>query len=113
MGIRKELGMNKLSLVVVILSILTMGQVSAKSMVRIKTIGKSPKGQFVAFEEFGFKNNEKVPYSRIRVMNMWKNRDVTKPINVTGSSKMKDLKAVRLKAKKLAKDQLKKFNINS
>ena len=96
-----------------ILSVFTMGQVSAKNMVRIKTLGKSPKGQFVAIEEFGFKNNEKVPYSRIRVVNMWKNKYVTKPINVTGSSKSKDLKSVRMKAKKLAADQLKKFNINS
>ena len=105
--------MKKLAILLGMVVMIGAGQVSAKTMVRIKTIGSSPKGQFVAFEEFGFKNNEKTAYSRIRVMNMWKNKYVDKAVNVVGTKKENNLKQVRLKAKRLAQKQLKKFDINS
>jgi predicted secreted protein len=90
------------------------GQVSAKpNMVRVKAIGSSPKGQFVAFEEFGYKDgNRKVPFSKIRVMNMWKNKYVEKPVNIIGNSEKENLSNVRDRAKELAHQKLKKFNIS-
>ena len=105
--------MKKLLILLGMVMMISAGQVSAKTMVRIKTIGSSPKGQYVAFEEFGFKNNKQVPYSRIRVMNMWKNKYVDQPVNVVGTKEKSNLKDVRIKAKKLAQDKLKRFNINS
>lgn len=105
--------MTKLAIILGLLTTFSTGLVSAKNTVRIKTIGKSPKGQYVAFEEFGFKNNQKIPYSRIRVMNMWKNKYVDTPVNVVGTNEEAELKEIRLKAKKLAQETLKKFNINS
>lgn len=88
--------------------------VNAKpNMVRVKAIGSSPRGQFVAFEEFGYKdNNRKVPFSKIRVMNMWKNKYVEKSVNIIGSSIEENLNIVRLKAKERAVKKLKKFNIS-
>ena len=86
---------------------------NAKNLVKIKTLGKSPKGQFIALEEFGFRNNTKVPFSKIRVINVWKNKYVTKTIFVTDPNSEMKLEQVRAKAKKLAKKQLKAFNISS
>ena len=87
--------------------------ISAKNLIRVKTLGKSPKGQFIAFEEFGFKNDAKVPFSKIRVMNVWKNKYVTKTIYVTDPKNEMKLEQIRAKAKKLANKQLKAFNISS
>jgi predicted secreted protein len=98
----------------IILSILFSAQVSfSKNLIRVKAIGKSSKGQYIAFEEYGFTNNSKTPFSKIRVMNVWKNKYVTKEIKVIGPSKNSNLKEVRAKAKKLAKKGLKSFNISS
>jgi len=105
--------MTKLAILLGMMTMIGAGQVFAKNMVRIKTIGSSPKGQYVAIEEFGFKNNQQVPYSRIRVMNMWKNKYVDQPVHVVGSKEDNNLKDIRIKAKKLAQDKLKRFNINS
>ena len=83
----------------------------ANNMVRVKALGSSPRGQFVAFEEFGYKNGRKIPFSKIRIMNMWKNKYADKPIQVLGKRKEINLEFVREKAKRLAIDRLKKFNI--
>ena len=90
------------------------GEVLAKTMMRVSALGSSPKGQYVAFEEFGFLNNSKIPFSRIRVMNVWKNRYVGKEINVISDKKNQlELEQVRAKAKKLAAERLKQFNIST
>ncbi len=88
-------------------------QIEAKSLVRVKAIGSSPRGQFVAFEEFGYKNGRKTPYSKIRVMNVWKNKYVDKPVQVIGIIEEDRLNQVREKAKDLAVKKLKKFNIST
>lgn len=98
-----------------ILSLFLLGSISAnaKNLIRVKTLGKSAKGQFIAFEEFGFKNDAKVPFSKIRIMNVWKNKYVTKTIYVTDPDNEMKLPQIRAKAKKLANKQLKAFNISS
>ena len=99
----------------VVLSLFLLGSLSvnAKNLIRVKTLGKSPKGQFIAFEEFGFKNDAKVPFSKIRVMNVWKNKYVIKTIYVTDPKNEMKLPQIRAKAKKLANKQLKAFNIST
>ena len=87
--------------------------VQSNPLVRIKAIGSSPRGQYVAFEEFGYKNGRKFPYSRIRVMNVWKNRYVDTPIYLIGTEKDDRLNIIRIKAKSLAVKKLKKFNIST
>lgn len=88
-------------------------QVQAKALVRVKAIGSSPRGQFVAFEEFGYKNGRKTPYSKIRVMNVWKNKYVDDPVQVIGVEEDDRLNQIREKAKDLASKKLKKFNIST
>ncbi len=84
----------------------------AKTIVRVKALGTSPKGQYVAFEEFGYKSlGKEVAFSRIRVMNMWKNRYVDRPIQVIGKDEKERLGEIRQKAKDLAIKKLKKYNI--
>lgn len=99
----------------VVLSLFLLGSLSAhaKNLIRVKTLGKSPKGQFIAFEEFGFKNDAQVPFSKIRVMNVWKNKYVIKTIYVTDPKNEMKLPQIRAKAKKLANKQLKAFNIST
>jgi predicted secreted protein len=88
-------------------------QVQAKNLVRVKAIGASPRGQYVAFEEFGYKNGRKIPFSKIRVMNVWKNKYVDTPIQVIGAGEQERLNQVREKAKELATKKLQKFNIST
>ena len=80
---------------------------------RVNAIGSSPRGQYVAFEEFGYKEGRKYPYSKIRVMNVWKNKYVEEAIYIIGKDKKDELNSVRNKAKSLAKKKLKKFNITT
>jgi predicted secreted protein len=93
--------------------ILGSTKVQAKNMIRIKALGSSPRGQFVAFEEFGYMNDSKTPFARIRVKNVWKDSYVNKPINVIADDENKRLDQVRAMAIDLAKKQLEKFNINT
>ncbi len=95
------------------LAIALFSQVAfSKNLIRVKALGKSSKGQYVAFEEYGFTNNSKTPFSKIRVMNVWKNKYVTKEIKVISTNKNSNLEEVRAKAKKLAKKDLISFNIS-
>lgn len=88
-----------------------LAPVEAKVTVRIKALGSSPRGQFVAFEEFGYSFDKAKVFSKIRVMNVWKNRYVDKVIEVKGTGNTGELKKVREQAKKIAYTKLKKFNI--
>jgi predicted secreted protein len=85
--------------------------VQAKNLVRVKAIGSSPKGQYVAFEEFGYKNGRKTAFSKIRVMNMWKNKMMSSPVQVIGNSQKNKLQDIRIEAKGKASLQFKKYNI--
>jgi predicted secreted protein len=86
--------------------------VQAKSMVRIKAIGSSPKGQFVAVEEFGFIGQNRKAYSKIKVLNVWKNTYVGDAIEVLDKTNDLQLEQVRSRAKRLAGQNLKKYNIS-
>ena len=85
----------------------------AKNLIRVKTLGKSPKGQYIAFEEFGFTNNSTVPFSKIRVMNVWKNKYVSKTIYVVDPDNEMQLEQIRAKAKKMAIKHLRAFDIST
>jgi predicted secreted protein len=89
----------------------TVNSVQASNLVRVKALGSSPRGQYVAFEEFGYKNGRKLPFSKIRIMNVWKNKYADKPVQVVGNTDGVNLNHVRIKAKSLAQKQLEKFNI--
>lgn len=94
------------------LLVITCQVAFAGNLVKVKAIGKSPKGQFIAFEEFGFTHNTQKPFAKIRVMNMWKNQYMTKEIKVFGKTQDATLSQVRAEAKDLAMKHLKTFNIS-
>lgn len=85
----------------------------AKTLVRVNAIGSSPRGQYVAFEEFGYKEGRKFPFSKIRVMNVWKNKYMDESVIVIGKDKEDRLEVIRQKAKAQALKKLKKFNIST
>ncbi len=105
--------MKKLLFTITTLSIFSSHVVHASPMVRVKALGSSPRGQYVAFEEFGYKDGQRIPYSKIRVRNMWKNRYEGKAISVIGNKRTDRLNVVRDKAKDLATKKLKEFNITT
>lgn len=102
-----------MKLILILQMLLFSSLSSAGSLVVIKAVGESPKGQFVAFEEYGYKNGTKTPYSKIRVMNMWKNKYVSKPIIVMGLKNDIEMTLghVRAKVRELVSLKLKKYSI--
>ena len=88
------------------------GQAGAKNVIKVKALGSSPKGQFVAFEEFGYLNGAKVPFARVRVKNVWKNKYVNRVIKVISEKEEMKLDQVRAKAKEMAREKLERYNIS-
>jgi predicted secreted protein len=99
---------------ILILSVLLIStSIFASQREFINTLGASPKGQFVALEEYGYKPHKKEFYSHIRIINVWKNEYVGKVINVEmPAMNSKLLEETRSKARQLASDELKKFQIS-
>lgn len=79
----------------------------------IDTLGASPKGQYVALEEYGYKAQTHSYYVKIKFMNVWKQSYVGSPIEVeVPASRRSFLEEARSKARILAKDQLSSFGIS-
>lgn len=73
----------------------------------IDTLGVSPKGQFVALEEYGYKAEKHSYYVKIKFMNVWKKTYVGDSIEVEMPAHRPNfLEKARTKARLLAKDQL-------
>ena len=81
--------------------------------IRIKALGASPKGQYIAIEEFGYKRGKARAYSKIRVMNVWKNQYIGKPISVIATDEDDKLQDIRDKARNLASKRLLKYDIST
>lgn len=80
----------------------------------IDTLGSSPKGQYVALEEYGYKTASHTFYVRIKIINVWKNKYVGKSVDVElPADRPFLLKKARSRAKFLAQEQLKRFDIRS
>lgn len=104
--------MNKYFLVFFLLTLSTLAFGRQHQM--IDTLGISPKGQFVALEEYGHNSQKQTYYVTIKVMNVWKKEYVGKAIQVEMPAYQPTLlKKAREKAKFLAQEELKRFNIKS
>lgn len=80
----------------------------------IDTLGSSPKGQFVALEEYGYQSHKHTYYVKIKVINVWKKEFVGKFIEVEmPAHQPRFLQEARIKAKVLAQEELKRFKIRS
>jgi predicted secreted protein len=77
------------------------------------TLGMSPKGQFVAVEEYGYQALKHTYYVTIKIMNVWKKEYVGSTIQVElSASRPGGLQTVRDQARTQASDEFKKFNIS-
>lgn len=47
-----------------------------KTVVRINPLGESSKGQYIAYEEYGYLGNSNQPFVKLKIMNVWKNKYV-------------------------------------
>ncbi|MCM2351832.1 MAG: hypothetical protein NDI69_17590 [Bacteriovoracaceae bacterium] len=104
--------MNKYLLIFTLLTFSLVA--SARQHQMIDTLGISPKGQYVALEEYGYKSQQQTYYVTIKVMNVWKKEYVGKAIEVEVPAYQPALlKKAREKAKILAQEELKRFNIKS
>lgn len=87
--------------------------VKASEHQMIDTLGASPAGQFVALEEYGYESHDHSYYVRIKVMNVWKKQYVGKVIEVElPALRPVNLKKARQKARMLAQEELKKYQIS-
>lgn len=80
---------------------------------KIDTLGSSRAGQFVALEEYGYRENTHSYFVTIKILNVWTKKYVGSTVEVEEPAlKPINLLNARAKAKKLASDDLKKFNIS-
>jgi len=109
----KPNGENLMNLGIILFGLLLSLNCFSSSREYVDTIGSSPKGQYVAFETYGFKPEEKKFYSSIKIMNVWKKQYVGSIIEAEMPAFTKDsLSKVRAKARTLALENLKKFQIS-
>lgn len=79
----------------------------------IDVLGVSPKGQFVAVEEYGYRSQNHTYYVSVKVMNVWTKKYVGSKIEVVKPAHRPNfLEMARSEAKNLASDQLKRYNIS-
>lgn len=104
--------MLKTTFILIFLMLSTFAQAGEHN--KIDTLGVSGKGQFVALEEYGYKSQTHSYYVTIKILNVWTKEYVGSTVEVEESAARPHfLKLAREKAKKLAADDLKKFNIIS
>lgn len=80
---------------------------------KVDSLGSSAKGQFIALEEYGYRPDKKAYFVEIKILNLWKKKFVGDVIRVESPAySAKHLKESRMKAKKMAENQLKEFGIS-
>jgi predicted secreted protein len=79
---------------------------------KFDVIGTSPKGQFVAIEEYGYHPGTHMYFVNIRIMNVWRKEYVGSGVQIElPASRPYVLKKARKEAKELALNSLKKYQI--
>ncbi len=78
----------------------------------IDSLGASPKGQFVALEQYGYKPMNHSYYARIQVLNVWTQKYVGKTFEVeVPAIKREHLNQARIRARSQALGELRRFQI--
>ncbi len=102
-----------MKIIIMSLALLISGLSWGSTHQMINALGSSPKGQYVAIEEYGYNSGLKTYYSRIKVMNVWKNHYVTEPVEIEkGARRPSDLIQVRKEALEQAAMDLVRFKID-
>jgi predicted secreted protein len=99
--------------IILIFALLFIGNLAkASEHQMIDTLGVSPKGQYVALEEYGYKAHGHTYYVRIKIINVWKKEYVGKSVEVElPASHPQLLVKARARAKVLAFEELNRFQI--
>lgn len=85
----------------------------AKEHQMIDVLGVSPKGQFVAVEEYGYKSQTHTYYVSVKFMNVWTKEYVGERFDVElPAHRPNYLEKARARARDLAGEELKRFNIS-
>lgn len=88
-----------------------MGQAADHQV--IDTLGASPKGQYVAVEEYGYRRGTHRYYVSIRIINVWTKKYVGQPIFAeTEAHRPNYLGKVRAQARAQARPQLTFYEIS-
>lgn len=102
--------MKKFILALLLMTLTHLTRASEHQM--IDTLGVSPKGQYVAIEEYGYKAQNHSYYVRIKIMNVWKKEYVGKSVEVElPAHRPVFLEKARSRAKVLAFEELSRFKI--
>jgi len=101
-----------LSKITLVLLLIMVSPVFGNQHNKIDTLGVSKLGQFVALEEYGYKPNTHSYFVTIRILNVWTKKYVGSTVEVEEPAHQPvSLEQAREKAKKMASENLKKFNI--
>lgn len=103
--------MTKLVLLVFMTFTVSASALTSRPLVKVNVIGSSGKGQYIAFEEFGYKLGKSLPFAKIRILNVWTNKYIKNSYEVV--KKGTTLLEVRKKVRSMATETLKKFHISS
>jgi predicted secreted protein len=78
------------------------------------SLGSSPKGQFVAIEEYGLDAGRGIYFSRIKLMNVWKKEYVGPVVEVERTARLPlDLDVARKEARVSANEHLERYQIKT
>jgi predicted secreted protein len=99
--------------IILFISLLAFAHITkASEHQMIDTLGASPKGQYVAVEEYGYKAQNHTYYVRIKIMNVWKKEYVGKSVEVElPAHRPVFLSKARDRARVLALEELNRFQI--
>ena len=96
-----------------LLSVFLLPNAFASSKQKIDVLGTSPKGQFVAVEEYGYRPGTHMYFVNIRVMNVWKKEYVGDKVQIElPATRPFVLKKARKEALELAQNTFKKYQIS-
>ncbi len=80
----------------------------------IDTLGVSPKGQYVALEEYGYVKEKHTYYVTVKIINVWTKKYEGQSIEVeTPAHRPVELERAREKARGLAQETLDKYKIST
>ena len=82
----------------------------AGSLIKVQSLGSSYKGKYIAVEEYGYRSNN-VPYARIRVIDVWKDKEMLE-VEVKPENSNYSLSQIRERNRREARKKVKKYKIN-
>lgn len=95
-------------ILVLIFFIVVWHQAEARTLVKVRSLGSSYKGKYIALEEYGHRS-ENSSFTRIRILDVWEDKTLL-DLQLQGQS-YDDLDHIRLKNRLRARDKAYKYKI--